>query len=134
MQTRTLGAGGLVVSAIGLGCIGLSQGYGHADDAESLILLQRAIDLGVTLWDTAQSYGAGHNEELIGKAIAGRRAARCKSPRKLGSSAGRMAPVWTAAPTKFAAIARPLCDASERITSTCTTCTALTPPCRLKKR
>ncbi|HWE91339.1 MAG TPA: aldo/keto reductase [Pseudonocardiaceae bacterium] len=73
MKTRTLGTTGLEVSAIGFGCMGLSQGYGPADDAESLATLHRAIDLGITLLDTAMSYGAGHNEELVGRAIAGRR-------------------------------------------------------------
>lgn len=73
MKTRTLGRDGLTVSAIGLGCMGLSQAYGRANDAESIETLQRAIDLGVTFLDTAMSYGGGHNERLIGQAIAGRR-------------------------------------------------------------
>jgi len=65
--------GGLEVSAVGLGCMGFSQGYGPADDAESQEALRSALDLGVTLLDTAMSYGGGRNEELIGRAIAGRR-------------------------------------------------------------
>ncbi|MBV9381848.1 MAG: aldo/keto reductase [Streptosporangiaceae bacterium] len=73
MQTRFLGPEGLEVPAIGLGCMGMSQAYGPADDAESARTLRRAIDLGVRLWDTAQSYGAGHNERLLGRALAGRR-------------------------------------------------------------
>lgn len=73
MKTRILGRGGLTVSAIGLGCMGMSQGYGPADDVESLATLQRALDEGVTFWDTAQSYGAGHNEALLARALAGRR-------------------------------------------------------------
>jgi aryl-alcohol dehydrogenase-like predicted oxidoreductase len=73
MQTRSLGRHGLKVSAPGLGCMGMSQGYGAADDAGSIATLQRALDLGVTFWDTAQSYGAGHNERLLGRALAGRR-------------------------------------------------------------
>ncbi len=73
METRTLGRQGLTVSAIGLGCMGLSQAYGPADDEESIATVHRAIEVGVTLLDTAMSYGAGHNEELIGRAITGRR-------------------------------------------------------------
>jgi aryl-alcohol dehydrogenase-like predicted oxidoreductase len=65
--------GGLEVSALGLGCMGMSQMYGAADRAESLATVRRALDLGVTLLDTADVYGDGHNEELVGEAIAGRR-------------------------------------------------------------
>ena len=61
------------VSALGLGCMGFSQAYGPADDTESVATIRAALDLGVTLLDTAMSYGAGHNEELVGRAIAGRR-------------------------------------------------------------
>jgi aryl-alcohol dehydrogenase-like predicted oxidoreductase len=73
MQMRELGRSGLTVSAIGSGCMGLSQAYGSADDAESLATLTAAFDAGCTLFDTAMSYGAGHNEELVGRALAGRR-------------------------------------------------------------
>lgn len=73
MTSRTLGREGLTVSALGLGCMGMSQGYGPTDDAESIATVQRAIDLGVTFLDTAMSYGAGHNEQLLGRALAGRR-------------------------------------------------------------
>jgi aryl-alcohol dehydrogenase-like predicted oxidoreductase len=73
MKTRTLGRQGLTVSAIGLGCMGLSQSYGPADDEESIATVHRAIEVGVTLLDTAMSYGAGHNEELLGRAITGQR-------------------------------------------------------------
>ncbi|MFJ6486813.1 MULTISPECIES: aldo/keto reductase [unclassified Streptomyces] len=65
--------GGLVVSAQGLGCMGMSHGYGATDDAQSIATVHHALDLGVTLLDTADFYGAGHNEELIGRAVAGRR-------------------------------------------------------------
>jgi aryl-alcohol dehydrogenase-like predicted oxidoreductase len=68
---RTLG--GLEVSALGLGCMGMSQMYGAADRAESLATVRRALDLGVTFLDTSDVYGDGHNEELVGEAIAGRR-------------------------------------------------------------
>jgi len=71
VSTRRLGA--LTVSAQGLGCMGMSHAYGTADDAQSIATLHRALDLGVTLLDTSDFYGAGHNEELIGRALAGRR-------------------------------------------------------------
>ncbi|MDH6541831.1 aldo/keto reductase [Streptomyces sp. SPB4] len=71
LPTRHLGE--LAVSAQGLGCMGMSHGYGASDDAQSIATLHRALDLGVTLLDTADFYGAGHNEELIGRAVAGRR-------------------------------------------------------------
>jgi aryl-alcohol dehydrogenase-like predicted oxidoreductase len=69
---RQRNLGGLVTSAIGLGCMGLSQGYGPADDADSVRVIHRALDLGVTLLDTAMSYGEGHNERLIARALRGR--------------------------------------------------------------
>jgi len=73
MQTRELGRSGLKVGAIGLGCMGMSQSYGTPDDEESVRTIQRAIDLGVTLIDTADAYAKGGNERLVGRAIAGRR-------------------------------------------------------------
>jgi len=73
MQTRRLGRQGLVVSAQGLGCMGMSEFYGPADDAESIATIHRAIELGVTFIDTADMYGPYTNEELVGRAIAGRR-------------------------------------------------------------
>ncbi|MFI6090171.1 aldo/keto reductase [Streptomyces sp. NPDC051218] len=71
VPARRLGA--LTVSAQGLGCMGMSHAYGASDDAQSIATLHRALDLGVTLLDTSDFYGAGHNEELIGRALAGRR-------------------------------------------------------------
>lgn len=65
--------GTLAVSQQGYGTMGLSHTYGHADDAESVRTIQHALDLGITLIDTANVYGKGHNEELVGRAIAGRR-------------------------------------------------------------
>ena len=73
MHHRTLGAGGPAVSALGLGCMGMSEFYGARDDAESIRTIQRALDLGVTMLDTADMYGSGDNEELVGKAIGKRR-------------------------------------------------------------
>jgi aryl-alcohol dehydrogenase-like predicted oxidoreductase len=68
MQTRKLGPD-LVVSSIGLGCMGMSEFYGEGDDAESMNVIHRAIDLGVTFFDTADMYGVGRNETLLGKAL-----------------------------------------------------------------
>src|SRR5271169_5321107 len=73
MKTRNLGRSGLKVSAIGLGCMGMSEFYAGRDDAESIATIQRALEIGVTLLDTADMYGRGSNEELVGRAIAGRR-------------------------------------------------------------
>jgi aryl-alcohol dehydrogenase-like predicted oxidoreductase len=73
MKRRALGGSGIEVSAIGLGCWGMSGSYGPADEAESVATLHRALDLGINLVDTADSYGDGHNESLIGRALAGRR-------------------------------------------------------------
>lgn len=73
MEYRTLGRAGMRVSAIGLGCMGMSQFYGPSDEAESLATVHRAIELGVNFLDTSDMYGNGHNEELLGRALAGRR-------------------------------------------------------------
>lgn len=73
MQKRKLGANGPEVGAIGLGCMGMSDFYGPAEDARSIDVIHRALDLGVTLLDTADMYGVGANERLVGRAIADRR-------------------------------------------------------------
>ena len=73
MQQRTLGSQGLTVSAIGLGCMGMSDFYGGADEAGSIATIHRALDLGVTFLDTADMYGPFTNERLVGRAIKGRR-------------------------------------------------------------
>ncbi len=73
MQTRTLGKNGPPVSALGLGCMGMSEFYGSRDDAESIATIHLALDRGVTLLDTADMYGPFINEELVGRAIKGRR-------------------------------------------------------------
>ena len=69
MKKRKLGSQGLVVSELGLGCMGMSQFYGPRDDAESTATLERAIELGIDFFDTADVYGIGHNEELVGKIL-----------------------------------------------------------------
>jgi aryl-alcohol dehydrogenase-like predicted oxidoreductase len=73
MEQRQLGKTGLVVSAIGLGCMGMSEFYGSADEKESVATIHQALDAGVSLLDTADMYGPFKNEELVGKAIRGRR-------------------------------------------------------------
>lgn len=73
MRMRELGKSGLRVSAIGLGCSGMSSDYGVPDDAESTATIHRAIDLGVNFFDTSDAYAAGRNEQLLAAAIAGRR-------------------------------------------------------------
>jgi aryl-alcohol dehydrogenase-like predicted oxidoreductase len=74
MQFRQLGAAGPRVSALGLGCMGMSDLYGPADRAESLATIRAAVDAGITLLDTGDFYGMGHNEMLIAEALGGRRA------------------------------------------------------------
>jgi len=73
MERRRLGSQGLEVAAVGFGCMGMSEFYGASDEAASLDLLQHAIDIGVTFWDTADMYGVGANERLVGRALRGRR-------------------------------------------------------------
>jgi aryl-alcohol dehydrogenase-like predicted oxidoreductase len=73
MEQRTLGIGGLRVSALGLGCMGMTWAYGQADEGEAIRTIHRAIDLGITFFDTAEVYGPYTNEELLGRAIAGKR-------------------------------------------------------------
>ncbi len=73
MKQRRLGRNGPLVAELGLGCMGMSEFYGTADDAESIRTIHRAIELGITFLDTSDMYGAGHNEQLVGRAIADRR-------------------------------------------------------------
>ncbi|NVN43927.1 aldo/keto reductase [Asaia siamensis] len=83
MDYRVLGSSGFRVSALGLGCMGMSQSYGAADEQESLATLDRAIERGVTLFDTAEVYGPFTNETLLGRALASRRS-RIKIATKFG--------------------------------------------------
>jgi aryl-alcohol dehydrogenase-like predicted oxidoreductase len=95
MERHRFGNSDLTVSAIGLGCYGMSGVYGPADDAESIATIGRALDLGVNFLDTSASYGSGHNHRLIGEAIRGRR--------HVLSSTRRAAAPATAAQTPCAA-------------------------------
>ena len=94
MERYRFGNSDLTVSAIGLGCYGMSGVYGPADDAESIATIRRALDLGVNFLDTSASYGSGHNHSLIGEAIRGRRHdavihSKSGSPRDGGADAVR---------------------------------------------
>jgi len=94
MERHTLGNSDLAVSAIGLGCYGMSGVYGPADDAESIATIRHALDLGINFLDTSASYGSGHNHRLIGEAIRGRRQdvvihSKSGSPRDGGPDAVR---------------------------------------------
>jgi aryl-alcohol dehydrogenase-like predicted oxidoreductase len=73
MQKRTLGQGGLEVSALGLGCMGMSWAYGTADESEAIATIERALELGITFFDTAEIYGPYENEKLLGRALKGQR-------------------------------------------------------------
>src|SRR3982750_3468367 len=73
MQKRKLGGEGLEVSAMGLGCMGMSEFYGTADEDEAIATIRRALELGITFLDTADMYGPFTNERLVGRAVAGRR-------------------------------------------------------------
>ena len=90
---RTLGSSGMDVSAIGLGCMSLSGTYGTSDDDQGIAVIREALDRGVTLLDTSDAYGNGHNEELVGKAIKGRRAEVVLATKfgNLGGRGGRVA-------------------------------------------
>ena len=73
MERRTLGPAGLSVSALSLGCMGMSEFYGPTDEQEALATIDRALELGITMLDTADVYGPRTNEVLVGKAVKGRR-------------------------------------------------------------
>ncbi|SDW76868.1 Predicted oxidoreductase [Amycolatopsis xylanica] len=85
MKQRTLGTNGPSVSALGLGLMGMSEFYGATDDEQSIATIHHALDLGVNLLDTADVYGNGHNEQLLGRALAGRRRDEAVVATKFGS-------------------------------------------------
>jgi aryl-alcohol dehydrogenase-like predicted oxidoreductase len=89
MQQRRLGTNGPAVSAIGLGCMGMSGMYGPADRAESIATIHAALDAGIGLLDTGDFYGMGHNEMLIGEAVKGMARDRFPTSRAAGSATMR---------------------------------------------
>jgi aryl-alcohol dehydrogenase-like predicted oxidoreductase len=88
LPTRSLGSSGISVSAIGLGCMSLSGTYGASNDDQGIALIREALDQGITFLDTSDAYGQGHNEEVVGKAIAGRRSELVLAT-KFGNVGGR---------------------------------------------
>ncbi len=96
MDQRHLGSEGLVVSELGLGCMGMSEFYGTGDEEESIATIHRAIELGITFLDTADMYGPFTNEKLVGKAIAGRRTRSCSPPNSVTCAAKTEASVASA--------------------------------------
>jgi diketogulonate reductase-like aldo/keto reductase len=91
-----IGTQGLMVPAIGLGCMGMSEFYGPADEAAGLKVLDKALDLGCVFWDTADMYGPFTNEELLGRALEGV-AIGSRWPRNSVSSGARTGPFWDSA-------------------------------------
>ena len=108
MKTRRLGRTGPVVSAIGLGCSGMSADYGVPDDVESIATIHRAVELGITLLDTSDAYAAGVNEQLVGAGDRRARATSFSSPRSSATSAApaASAAASTASPTMCRSPAR----------------------------
>src|SRR5271163_4691025 len=107
LPKRKLGYSGIEVSGIGLGCMSLSGIYGKTGDDDGIALIHEALDQGITLFDTSDAYGAGHNEELVGKAIKGRRAEVVLAT-KFGNLGGRGGKIADGRP-KYVVSA---CDAS----------------------
>ena len=126
MEQRQLGTSGLTVSALGLGCMGMSAFYGETDTDESIATIHRAIELGVTFLDTAELYGPHDNEELLGRALAGRRDEVVIATKFGVAEADGPAGRSTARRRTCGGRSRARCSASAPTTSTSTTSTAWT--------
>jgi len=121
MQQRKLGSTGPAVSAIGLGCMGMSDFYGPADRTESIATINAALDAGITLLDTGDFYGMGHNEMLIGEALGGRNRDSVEISVKFGALRARRTrngSAMTAGPPRSGTFFPIRCSASGSITST----------------
>ena len=138
MQKRKLGKSGLEVSALGLGCMGMSFGYGPpADKQEMISLIRAAVERGVTFFDTAEVYGPFTNEELVGEALApfrGQVVIATKFGFDTSSIPGRTkgAPAWTAGRSTSSRSPRPRSSGSRSMPSICSISTVLTRTCRSK--
>jgi len=106
LSKRKLGTQGLEVGAVGLGCMGMSQSYGPADESESIATLHRAIDLGCDFFDTAEGYGPYANEELLGSAFKDRRDQVVIATKVDSRTAASWVPTPTAGRTAFDAPSR----------------------------
>ena len=139
MQKRKLGKSGLEVSALGLGCMGMSFSYGPpADKQEMISLLRAAVERGVTFFDTAEVYGPFTNEELVGEALAplreqgGDRHEVRVQARSQVDAGSEVAPAWTAGRSTSSRSPRPRSSGSGSMPSICSINTALTRTCRSK--
>ncbi len=133
MRTRTLGQG-LEVSAQGLGCMGMSEFYAGRDEDEAVRTIHRALELGVTLLDTADMYGPFTNERLVGRAIAGRRDQVVLATKfgNVRTEDGGWAGI-SGTPDYVRSACEPRCSVSASTTSTSTTSTASTPGRRSRR-
>ena len=135
MQKRKLGKSNLEVSALGLGCMGMSFGYGPAEDKQEMIsLIRAAVERGVTFFDTAEVYGPFTNEELVGEALAPVRE-QVVIATKFGfkfdpTAANRLG--WTAGPSTSSRSPKPRSSGSRPMSSTCSISTVLTRTCPSK--
>ncbi len=132
LSTRKLGSQGLEVSSIGLGCMGMSQSYGPADETESIATIHRALDLGCTFFDTAEVYGPFINEELLGRGAEGP-AERGVIATKFGFKfeKGKQVPgASRAGRSRSGRRSKDRCVVCRPTTSTCSTSIASIRPCR----
>ena len=135
MDTSKLGKTGPTASAIGLGAMGMSGFYGPADRNESIATIHAALDAGITLLDTGDFYGMGHNEMLIREALAARRRDNVQISVKFGALRGPDGRGSATTPPRRGGISSPIrCSGSASITSTSTARPGSTPTCRSRRR